>query len=623
MAKSLSAAGISQPGQVSVTALAALPGVTAKRADRLFTAWIGAAHTYLLAELLVPQEIPVRWCSRLVDALGEDAAVRLSADPWLLLTLPDASVAQADRLARAANPGVGRDDPRRARALVDHVLARFARQGHTWAPVEQVAQGLRPFGVEAGPALTGAEREALVVRITGADGEPGVARAVLDRAETAVAAHLGRLTRSSTSLAGNRAVAAAVAGLDEVQSGAVGVAAAQGVSVLTGGPGTGKSRTVAALVALCAKVGATVALAAPTGRAAKRLEELAGHPATTIHKLLGAWRRPTGPGAGASGFDRDADNPIEADLLVIDEASMLDIELGAVLLAAVADGTHLVLVGDPAQLPPIGPGRLLGDVLDSARVPVTELVRLYRQSEGGAIARLATAVRGGALVTVRGDDHEVVVVPARGGDEAARRVVQLVTDSIPRVFGSSGDALQVVTPVHRGPAGTQALNRALKAELNPGRGTVRGFDPGDRVVATANHPDAEPVGFANGEVGTVVKAGDNWLEIAFAAGTAQVSGKMLGDLLHGWAITVHRAQGSEWESVVVVLPPEAGAMLSRPLVYTAFTRARRHLSIVHAAGPLLARAVREVGAQPRRTRLTGLLIAGEHADNDPIETGPE
>ena len=640
VAKNLAAAGISRAGQVSVAALAALPGVTAKRADRLFTAWIGVSHTYQLAEQLVPQEIPVRWCSRLVDALGEDAAVRLAADPWLLLALPDASVAQADRLARAGDARLDRDDPRRARALVDHVLARFARQGHTWAPVDLVAQALRPFGIDAGPALIGAEREALVVRVDTGSGEPGVARATLDRAETAVAAHLTRLARSATSLAGSRAVAAAVAGLDEVQAGAVSMAAAHGVSVLTGGPGTGKSRTVAAVVALCARVGATAALAAPTGRAAKRLEELTGHPATTIHKLLGAWRRSTGPGLGAAGFDRDTDNPIEADLLVVDEASMLDIELGAALLGAVADGTHLVLVGDPAQLPPIGAGRLLGDVLDCSRdrsrdgsgagsradpprVPVTELMRLYRQSEGGAIARLATAVRGGELATVAGVDHEVVVVPCRGGEEAARRVVQLVTDSIPRVFGSSGDALQVVTPVHRGPAGTQALNRALKAELNPGRGVVRGFDQGDRVVATANHPEAEPVGFANGEVGTVLRAGDNSLEIAFAAGTARVSGKMLGDLLHGWAITVHRAQGSEWDSVVAVLPPEAGAMLSRPLVYTAFTRARRHLSIVHAAGPLLARAVREVGAEPRRTRLTGLLIAGHDADNEQTDRTPE
>ncbi|MEP6981258.1 MAG: ATP-binding domain-containing protein, partial [Nakamurella sp.] len=197
---------------------------------------------------------------------------------------------------------------------------------------------------------------------------------------------------------------------------------------------------------------------------------------------------------------------------------------------------------------------------------------------------------------------------------------QLVTQSIPRAFGTTADQLQVVTPVHRGDAGTQALNRALKAALNPGRGTVRGFDAGDRVVATANHAEATPVCYANGEVGTVTRAADNSLTVEFTGGQSEISGKALGDLLHGWAITVHRAQGSEWEAVVAVMPPEAGAMLSRPLVYTALTRARLHLSVVHAAGPMLARAVEQIGQQPRRTRLRMLLrpappAAGpDHAD---------
>ena len=162
--------------------------------------------------------------------------------------------------------------------------------------------------------------------------------------------------------------------------------------------------------------------------------------------------------------------------------------------------------------------------------------------------------------------------------------------------------------MHRGPAGTQGLNRLLKARLNPGTGTVRGFDVGDRVVATANHADAEPFGYANGEVGTVTSAGDNAVTVAFPGGEAEIAGKALSDLLHGWAITVHRAQGSEWEAVVAVLPPEAGQMLSRPLIYTAITRARRHLSVVHAAGPAVARAVRQVGARPRRTLLRALLV---------------
>ncbi|GGL93219.1 AAA family ATPase [Nakamurella endophytica] len=609
--RALAGAGLRTPGQVSVAALAALPSVTPRRAERLYTAWIGASHLYELAEVLVPQELPVRWSARLVDLLGDDALATLRADPWRLLELPDAAVAQADRLARAFDPATDRSDSRRGRALVDWTLARFARQGHTVTPVPMVREALAPFGVDADAAVRDAVAAGSVQQV-GDPAAPALCRTALAAAEDAIAEHLARLVSTGRSLAGDRAVTAAARDLDDTQALAVGLASRQGVSVLTGGPGTGKSRTVAAVVALCTRVDAAVALAAPTGRAAKRLEELTGHPATTVHKLLGAWRRPgtpgsAGAGSGTAGFDHDAAHPIEADLVVVDEASMLDVELGAALLAAVPDAAHLVVVGDPAQLPSIGPGRLLGDLLDSGTLPVTELSTLYRQSEGGAIARLATAVRGGALVAPPAGDHEVVVVPCRGSDEAAHRVVQLVTDSIPRVFGASGDAVQVVTPVHRGRAGTQALNRALKELLNPGRGVVRGFDAGDRVVATANHPEAEPAGFANGEVGTVLSTGDNSLRVTFPGGDADVSGKALGDLLHGWAITVHRAQGSEWEAVVVVLPPEAGAMLSRPLVYTALTRAKRHLSVVHAAGPALARSVRDVGAEPRRTRLAPLL----------------
>jgi exodeoxyribonuclease V alpha subunit len=167
--------------------------------------------------------------------------------------------------------------------------------------------------------------------------------------------------------------------------------------------------------------------------------------------------------------------------------------------------------------------------------------------------------------------------------------------------------VQVVTPVHRGGAGTIALNTALKAQLNPGTGTVGAFDVGDRVVATTNHLDD---GFANGEVGLVTGAAEGALLIDFGAGPVTVAAKLLGDIVHGWALTVHRAQGSEWPAIVVVLPPEASGMLSRPLVYTALTRAQRHLSIVHASGSALARGVREVGARPRRTRLAALLRDG-------------
>jgi len=449
--------------------------------------------------------------------------------------------------------------------------------------------------------------------------------------------------------------------LDDRQRAAVEAVADHGVSVLTGGPGTGKSRTVAAVVSLAAERGLRVALAAPTGRAAKRLEELAGAPATTLHRLLGAQGRgmprsgaadaadglfadagPAGPGgSGADGggfpgtaspggpggpgvagsepgvagsepggregswvFARGEEWPLDADLVVVDESSMLDVELAAALMEACADGTRLLLVGDPAQLPSIGPGRVLADIIDSGAVPVTELTTLYRQRDGGTIAKLATAVRGGDLPAVDSPEREVVIVTARGSAEAAHRVVQLVTDSIPRALGIAAEEVQVVTPVHKGPAGTIELNRALKARLNPGPGAHRGFDPGDRVVAIANHADE---GFANGEVGTVTSTDGGGLTVSFSGLPVTVPFKLLGDLRHGWALTVHRAQGSEWPAVVAVFPAEASGMLSRPLVYTALTRAQQHLSVVHGAGPALARAVRTVGERPRETRLATLL----------------
>jgi exodeoxyribonuclease V alpha subunit len=404
--------------------------------------------------------------------------------------------------------------------------------------------------------------------------------------------------------------------LDEAQRGAVAAVASHGVSVLAGGPGTGKSRTVAAVVALAAERGLRVALAAPTGRAAKRLEELAGAPATTLHRLLGAQGRSRGETAdgGRGGeqawvFTRGEEWPLDADLVVVDESSMLDAELAAALVEACADSTRLLLVGDPAQLPSIGPGRVLADIIDSGAVPVTELTTLYRQREGGVIAQLATAVRGGQLPQVPpaapgAPAHEAVVVPVRGSGQAAVRVTQLVTDSIPRALGISAAEIQVVTPVHKGPAGTIELNRTLKERLNPGPGAHGGFDPGDRVVAIANHVDE---GFANGEVGTVSGPADDGLTVMFTGVPVTVPFKLLSDLRHGWAMTVHRAQGSEWPAVVAVFPAEAGGMLSRPLVYTALTRAQRHLSVVHGAGPALARAVRTIGERPRQTRLAGLL----------------
>jgi exodeoxyribonuclease V alpha subunit len=618
-AAELPAADITRPDDVTADRLLKLPRVGKQRAERLFSSFLSAAPTYEVVELLVGAGVNAKLATNAADALGPDAARRLRDDPWALLGLSGVTLPDADRLAISLLRGADRQDTRRGRAIVALTLRTATRDGHTVLPVDLVVAALRAEGitdpaaaivaaVESGDVLEHEPPEPDVPDDLPEDAElpepdPALRTLSLARygmAEEAVAENVQRLLATAERIADPASVRAVAKGLDPAQQAGVAQVLGAGVSLLTGGPGTGKSRTVASLVQLLQGRGTEVALAAPTGRAAKRLEELTDHPAVTVHRLLGA-QGMTG------GFARNEEWPLDADVVVVDEASMLDVELAAALLEACADGTHLLLVGDPAQLPSIGPGHVLGDLIDSGTVPVTELTTLHRQAAGGAIARLATGVRAGELPVVDSPDREVVIVPAQGSAEAARRVVQLVTDSIPRALGIDPGTVQVVTPVHRGPAGTIELNKALKAQLNPGEGTVFGFDVGDRVVATANHLDLEPIGFANGEVGVVTGTGDGSLSVDFSSGPVTVTGNALPDLRHGWAITVHRAQGSEWPGVVVVLPPEAGGMLSRPLVYTALTRAQRHLSIVHASGAALARAVREVDVRPRRTRLAELL----------------
>ncbi len=679
IAEKLRDAGITSPADVTAGRLELVEGIGPKRAAKLAASFARARPSYETAELLAACRVPVKFAGSAVAVLGPSAARQLREDPWKLLLLSQVRPDQADWFARQlleeqAHP----QDPRRGRALVAHLLAKAARDGHTAVPAEAVMTALGRFRIEdPGAAVEAAVDDGGVLPfdLPGPDGEAGAAASgdapgedALDEeaeasdeagpdggvpgdvgqllaltqyaiAEDAVAEGLQRLVATAESLpGGGGADGPDDSELDDRQRAAVAAVADHGVSVLTGGPGTGKSRTVAAVVSLAARRGLRVALAAPTGRAAKRLEELAGAPATTLHRLLGAQGRGvpragqgdapgdtiladgTGPGAvfpdggavpsdgareGNWVFARGEEWPLDADLVVVDESSMLDVQLAAALIEACADGTRLLLVGDPAQLPSIGPGRVLADIIDSGAVPVTELTTLYRQRDGGTIAKLATAVRGGDLAPVDSPEREVVIVTARGSAEAAHRAVQLVTDSIPRALGIASEEVQVVTPVHKGPAGTIELNRALKGKLNPGPGAHRGFDLGDRVVAVANHADE---GFANGEVGTVVAASGDGLTVSFSGTPVTVPSRLLADLRHGWALTVHRAQGSEWPAVVTVFPAEASGMLSRPLVYTALTRAQQHLSVVHGAGPALARAVRTVGERPRVTRLSPLLI---------------
>ena len=562
------------------------------------------------ADLLTACRVPASFAGPAVARLGTSAADQLRADPWLLLSVPPIRPDQADWFARQVlGSEASPQDERRGRALVGYLLARAAQEGNTAVPATVIGDALGRLRIaDPAAAIVAAVDTGTVLPFAAADpdaagegpgGEPGdgaggtlLALARYAMAEEAVADGTARLAALADPL--DPPAEGAGPGLDPAQRAAVAAVAGNGVTVLAGGPGTGQSRVLAAVAALAAQRGLRVALAAPTGRAAQRLAGQASAPASTVHELLGAQ-----PGGG---FRHHEDAPLDADLVVVTEAAMLDAELAAALIEACPDGSRLLLAGDPAQLPPAGPGRVLADLIDSAAVPVTELTQLHGEQPGRVIAGLASAVRAGSLPPVDAPGREVVVIGTRSGAEASHRVIQLVTDSIPRALGISGPDIQVITPASAGPAGATELNLALKQRLNPGPGRHGGFDPGDRVVSVA-----PGLGVAAGELGTVTGPGDGGLLVEFPGGPVCVPERLLGGLRPGWALTPRRAQGSVWPAVVAVFPEEAAGMLTRPLVYTALTRAGRHLSVVHGAGPALARAVAAVPEQPRLTRLAGLL----------------
>jgi len=587
-------AHINSPDDVSVENFLAIAGNTRRRAERLVASFLEVQPIYRVAEQLIFAGCEPRAAAIAITFYGSSANSVISEDPWALLACGALDVAAADRFAQYKLDDITPDDPRRGKALVQWALRQGARAGSTALPKATVIQALqRNQFPNFESAIDAAIQEGSVT-----DFDDHLALENFAFAEESIALELSRIDEASSKLCQKEAIKTVADGLDPEQVAAILQIATHGVSILTGGPGTGKSRTVRAIVELCEQLELEIALAAPTGRAAKRLEELTGLEAVTLHRLLAA--------QGTTGtFARGESWPLDIQVLVVDEASMIDVELAAALVNAIPDGAHLLLVGDPAQLPSIGPGQFLKDLIDSEVFPVTELVTLHRQEHGGAIARLATAVRRGEFPPITNDDKEVFAVAAANSDECAHRVVQLVTDSIPRALNIKPSDIQVLTPIHRGRAGTTALNEALKIALNPGPGQVFGYDVGDRVVATANHLDD---GFANGEVGVVTKLdGKNALEVDFGQGACKVPAKDLIDLKHGWAVTVHRSQGSEFPAVVVVLPSEAGTMLNRPLIYTALTRAQQHLSIVYAGNSdIIANAIASLTERPRSSRLCQL-----------------
>jgi exodeoxyribonuclease V alpha subunit len=392
------------------------------------------------------------------------------------------------------------------------------------------------------------------------------------------------------------------------QAAAVRLALTQRVAVLTGGPGCGKSYTVRAIVALARAKQTKIVLAAPTGRAAKRLSELAGVEAATLHRLLQL--RPVGDAA----FDRD--HPLDADLVVIDQTSMLDVLLANKLVKAIPPGAHLLLVGDVDQLPSVGAGEVLRDLLAAERLPRVRLTYVFRQAQQSGVVTNAHRINAGQPPITHGL-ADFFLFPEKEPEEVADLVVDIVANRLPRRFGlDPRREVQVLCPMHRGPAGAGVLNERLQAALTPAREGLaerrfggRVYRVGDKVMQIRNNYDKGTAGVFNGSVGVVTALSLENQELQVRLDEDEEVGygfDELDELTHAYAVSIHRSQGSEYPCVVVPLTMSAWMMLQRNLLYTAVTRAKRIVVLV-GSKRALAKAVRTQGAGRRYTALTERL----------------
>lgn len=544
--------------------------------------------------------------------LGDRAAEVLREDPWQLLALPGVGPEQADGFARALlGAGCGPDDERRTAALTGWLLERAALQGHTALDADQVRTALAGRGVsDAEAAVQHAIAEGVVLVFqdgpeaeTGETGETGeesgedaegaeeAAEPVpvllgLDRyalAEESLADGLARLVNACEKADWSQAAAAAPS---PSAAELIRAAGAHGLVAHTGGEAA--RAEPAALIAAARGLGLRALGAAHSADGRQRLAAQTGDPETAV-TLSGLLSGTEGPG-------RDEEGALAVDLLVVLDAPQLDVETGAMLVESLADGVRLVLSGDPGVLGSAGAGQVFADVLAARACPRI----VSRTPDSGPIGELVSGIGIGELSQVEAPGKEVVIVPVRDAGEAVHRTVQLVADSVPRAIGVPSGDTQVITVGHGGSAGTRALNEALKQRLNPGPGRFGGFDPGDRVAHVPAPGRTVP--------GVVVSADAEGLHLD-CAGTPVVvpQERVAASVRHAWALSAHQAAGMRWPAAVVVLPGDAARGLSRPWVYTAFGRGERHLSVVHGVDQALPRAVAEVPAQERTTRLRTLL----------------
>jgi exodeoxyribonuclease V alpha subunit len=558
--------------------------IGAVRQAQIVEAW---AEQKAVAELMVALQgfgVSPLLAAKIYQSYGHDALRVLTTDPYQLVgRVRGIAFHTADRIAlRSGVPASSRQ--RIKAAVVDRLEAAAAGGGHCFlalrallaqvsALVEQDEEPIR----QAIDALH-AERR-VVVEASMADASQAVVYGKQEHSrEVALATQLARLFQARSTL--RLRPFAEDQRLHEDQRAAVNLVLTSTVSVLTGGPGCGKSHTVAAIAATVRAMGGRVTLTAPTGKAAKRLSELTGLPAMTVHRMLA--QRPD----LADGM-LFQEVPAEADLIVVDEASMLDLQLATRLTAAIPSGSHLLLVGDSDQLPSIGPGRVLADVLSVAEIPRVRLTHIFRQAQDSGIVQAAHRIRGGELPFLPGGGgfwFEELDDPAA----VAERVIHLATEAIPRKQGIRPEQVQVLCPMRKGATGTVELGRRLQERLNPPRDDVDEhwygstvFRVGDRVMSIRNNYDK---GIFNGEIATVtgINPRDRLIDLLTDdAHQVEYAFDELDELTHAYAISVHRSQGSEYPFVVAPIVAESGGiMLRRRLLYTLITRAKTWVVLV-------------------------------------------
>jgi exodeoxyribonuclease V alpha subunit len=611
--------------------LVEVPGVGPKRTKLVADAWeeqkaIKEVMVFLQG-VGVSTSLAVRIYKQYRDgaiAVVRNEPYRLAADVWGI------GFKTADTIARAV--GIPHDSPERIKAGLRHTLSEAADDGHCFLPVPNLlteAAKILDVGREmVSPCLDELATEEGVVREAVALGDqevPAVYLVPFHRAERSLASglldllHAGQDRMAAFQQADWDRALAWLRGrtgtdLAPEQQEAVRLALTKRVAVLTGGPGCGKSFTVRSIVELARARKAKIVLAAPTGRAAKRLAELAGQEAATVHRLLQLQ-----PG-GDPKYDRD--NPLDADLVVVDESSMIDLILANKLVRAVPRGAHLLLVGDVDQLPSVGAGEVLRDLLAATDViPRVRLTKIFRQAQHSGIVVNAHRVNSGSPPRLRGFP-DFFWFACEDTEQTAALTVDVVARRIPRRFGMDPRRdIQVLAPMHRGPAGAGNLNILLQETLTPHREGQperryggRVFRVGDKVTQLRNNYDKGVAGVFNGTVGVVtgMSLEDSKLTVLTDEDESVDYGfDELDELAHAYAATIHRSQGSEYPAVVIPLTTGSWMMLRRNLLYTAITRAKR-LVVLVGSRRALAAAVRTPGAGRRHTGLTHRLDGPAH-----------